>query len=30
MKGGFIRAHSPVFNWGDKCQSTGKSFNLEK
>ena len=30
QRGGFIRAHSRVFNWGDKCQNTGKQFNLEK
>ena len=30
QKGGYIRARSPVFNWGDKCQNTGKPFNLEK
>ena len=26
MKGGFIRARSPVFNWGDTCPNTGKAF----
>ena len=29
MRGGFIRAGSPVFNWGNKCINTGVSFKLE-
>ena len=30
MKGGFIRAGSHVFNWGDKCPATQQPFKLEK
>ena len=28
-KGGFIRSHSPIFNWGNKCPNTGKVFKIE-
>ena len=30
QKGGFIRARSPVFNFGNTCANSGKAFQLEK
>jgi len=29
LRGGFIRSHSPVFNWGNKCDLNNNDFKLE-